>query len=159
MAMSTCWIYPLIAWWIFPVRYVSFCQRVNLIKFHEKQSFSYGFPGVDQRTYWRNQPHNGLGDWPTMIRRRRRTQLELTWPSNYERFVRIGCLAKPRPKMEIRCFWIVLYPTYPTHTTVHTQHGDWIFGYVFGAGKSHIWRLWCICLQPSSNRRGKHQGN
>ena len=27
---------------------------------------------------------------PSKIRRRGRTQLELTWPSNYERFVRIG---------------------------------------------------------------------
>ena len=40
MAQSKSWIYPLIAWWIFPYSYV------NVYQTEGKSPFSYGFPMV-----------------------------------------------------------------------------------------------------------------
>ena len=153
-----CWIYPLIAWWIFPVRYVSFCQRVNLTKIHEKQSFSYDFPGVNQPTYWRNQPL-GLEDWPTMIQRL---------------FAQDAVGAHLALELRTLC-------SHRTPCKTETQDGDSMFldRFIPNIPKPYdcsypTWRLdfwicfWCgkesymapmICIQPSSNRRGKHQGN
>ena len=46
------WIYPLVTWWIFPVRYVTVYRRVKPPFSYGFPWFSYGFPLVFQRVFY-----------------------------------------------------------------------------------------------------------